>query len=201
MKKKKKRIKKRKVALVSVLLIIFIACIWAFVAANIITKSIKRDISSNDLEKQVVSIDSLLLTETKEGQKLWELYADKGEYESGSKIIILTNIIANFYQNGAVIASGKSTRGTYDTETKKVILYNDSYIVYKDGTSIQANLMEWEGKNKDVKAKDDVVIIKPNEFVIKSKKAVLTNNMTLFKVIGNVETKVYGKGKSGNILK
>lgn len=201
MKKKKKRIKKRKVALVSVLLIIFIACIWAFVAANIITKSIKRDISSNDLEKQVVSIDSLLLTETKEGQKLWELYADKGEYESGSKIIILTNIIANFYQNGAVIASGKSTRGTYDTETKKVILYNDSYIVYKDGTSIQANLMEWEGKDKDVKAKDDVVIIKPNEFVIKSKKAVLTNNMTLFKVIGNVETKVYSKGKSGNILK
>ena len=201
MKKKKKRIKKRKVALVSVLLIIFIACIWAFVAANIITKSIKRDISSNDLEKQVVSIDSLLLTETKEGQKLWELYADKGEYESGSKIIILTNIIANFYQNGAVIASGKSTRGTYDTETKKVILYNDSYIVYKDGTSIQANLMEWEGKNKDVKAKDDVVIIKTNEFVIKSKKAVLTNNMTLFKVIGNVETKVYSKGKSGNILK
>ena len=201
MKKKKKRIKKRKVALVSGLLIIFIACIWAFVAANIITKSIKRDISSNDLEKQVVSIDSLLLTETKEGQKLWELYADKGEYESGSKIIILTNIIANFYQNGAVIASGKSTRGTYDTETKKVILYNDSYIVYKDGTSIHANLMEWEGKDKDVKAKDDVVIIKPNEFVIKSKKAVLTNNMTLFKVIGNVETKVYSKGKSGNILK
>ena len=61
--------------------------------------------------------------------------------------------------------------------------------------------MEWEGKDKDVKAKDDVVIIKPNEFVIKSKKAVLTNNMTLFKVIGNVETKVYSKGKSGNILK
>lgn len=201
MKKKKKRIKKRKVALVSALLIVFIACIWAFVAANIITKSIKRDISSNDLEKQVVSIDSLLLTETKEGQKLWELYADKGEYESGSKIIILTNIIANFYQNGTVIASGKSTRGTYDTETKKVILYNDSYIVYKDGTSIHANLMEWEGKDKDVKAKDDVVIIKPNEFIIKSKKAVLTNNMTLFKVIGNVETKVYSKGKSGNILK
>lgn len=201
MKKKKKRIKKRKVALVSVLLIVFIACIWAFVAANIITKSIKHDISSNDLEKQVVAIDSLLLTETKEGQKLWELYADKGEYESGSKIIILTNIIANFYQNGTVIASGKSTRGTYDTETKKVILYNDSCIVYKDGTSIHANLMEWEGKEKDVKAKDNVVIIKPNEYIIKSKKAVLTNNMTLFKVIGNVETRVYSKGKSGNILK
>ncbi|UKI42868.1 MAG: LPS export ABC transporter periplasmic protein LptC [Candidatus Melainabacteria bacterium] len=130
----------------------------------------KHDISSNDLEKQVVAIDSLLLTETKEGQKLWELYADKGEYESGSKIIILTNIIANFYQNGTVIASGKSTRGTYDTETKKVILYNDSCIVYKDGTSIHANLMEWEGKEKDVKAKDNVVIIKPNEYIIKSKK-------------------------------
>lgn len=201
MKKKTKRIKKRKVALVSVLLIVFMACIWAFVAANIITKSIKQDISSNDLEKQVVAIDSLLLTETKEGKKLWELYADQGEYESSSKIIILTNIIANFYQNGAVIASGKSTRGTYDTETKKVILYNDSYIVYKDGTSIRANLMEWEGKEKDVKAKNNVVIIKPNEFVIKSKEAVLTNNMTLFRVIGNVETKVYSKGKSGNILK
>lgn len=201
MKKKKKRIKKRKVALVSVLLIVFIACIWAFVAANIITKSIKRDISSNDLEKQVVAIDSLLLTETKEGQKLWELYADKGEYESNSKIIILTNIIANFYQNGAVVASGKSTRGTYDTETKKVIIYNDSHIVYKDGTSIRADLIQWEGKDKDVKAKNNVVIIKPDEFIIKSEEAVLTNNMTLFKVIGNVETKVYSKGKSGNILK
>ncbi len=201
MKKKKKRVKKRKIALVSVLLAIFIACIWAFVAANIITKNIKRDISSNDLEKQVVAIDSLLLTETKEGKKLWELYADSGEYDSSSKIIILTNIIANFYQDGAVIASGKSTRGTYDTETKKVILYNDSYIVYKDGTSINANLMEWEGKDKDVKARDNVIIIKPNEYIIKAKKAVLTNNMTLFRVIGDVETKVYGKGKSGNILK
>ena len=201
MKKKKKSVKKRKIALVSVLLAIFIACIWAFVAANIITKNIKRDISSNDLEKQVVAIDSLLLTETKEGKKLWELYADSGEYDSSSKIIILTNIIANFYQDGAVIASGKSTRGTYDTETKKVILYNDSYIVYKDGTSINANLMEWEGKDKDVKARDNVIIIKPNEYIIKAKKAVLTNNMTLFRVIGDVETKVYGKGKSGNILK
>ncbi len=201
MKNKKKRIKKRKVAIVSVLLIIFISCIWAFVAANIITKSIKRDISSNDLEKQVVSIDSLLLTETKEGKKLWELYADKGEYESSSKIIILTNIIANFYQNGVVVASGKSTRGTYDTETKKVIIYNDSYIVYKDGTSIRADLIQWEGKDKDIKAKDNVVVIKPNEFIIKSQEAVLTNNMTLFKVIGNVETKVYSNGKNGNILK
>ena len=76
-----------------------------------------------------------------------------------------------------------------------------SHIVYKDGTSIRADLIQWEGKDKDVKAKNNVVIIKPDEFIIKSEEAVLTNNMTLFKVIGNVETKVYSKGKSGNILK
>lgn len=190
-----KKLSKRHIFYIILTVIIMIACIWAFIAASIITKNFKKNIKTENYTTQTVEIEGLLLTETKEGKKLWEIYADKGFYDSKKQIVILTNVYANFWKDNQVSASAYSDQGAYNTKTKQINMFSNSKIVYKDGTYIIAEFMEWKGREKDVIAKKNVKIEKPNEFVIFSDKAVLKNNMTLFQVSGKVKTKVYTEGK------
>ncbi len=186
--------KKRNITYIVIGSIILVGCIWAFLASLVITAKFKNDIKSSKISQQKVAIEGMLLTETKDGEKLWELYADKAYYDSNTKIILLENIIGNFWQNKEVFASAKSSLGTYNTVNKKVILYNDSFIAYKDGMYLKSNLIEWTGKNQDITASKNVIIEKPNEYKIYAPKAIFTDNMTVFKVIGKVRTEIYRKG-------
>lgn len=189
---------KKKVLLLIILIIVVFSCLWAFIAASFITNKFKKDINSQNLQQQKVNIDGLLLTETQDSKKLWEVFADTGYYDGKTQVIILEGIIGNFYQNGLVTASLKSDEGTYNVKTKEVILMKNSHVIYKDGTYIVADFINWKGKEEDVVAKNNVKIIKKDEFILSAQKAILTKNMTLFKLEGKVNSKIYSLSK-GNI--
>ena len=94
---------------------------------------------NNTLANKRVYVEDLLLTETKDGQKYWEIYADKGYYEDNEKIANVTNSIGNIYDNDEVIASFQSPRATINSETGQIIMYDRSKLMYKDFTSIVAD--------------------------------------------------------------
>ena len=58
--------------------IVIIALLWAFISALFITKNFQRNIRENKLSNKKVYVQDLLLTETKDGKKYWEIFADKG---------------------------------------------------------------------------------------------------------------------------
>ena len=185
---------KRKIAYTVILLAIVIGCAWAFIAAGVITKNFKKEALKSAGEKQEVNVKNLIITETKEDKKYWELYAEKGYYDNQNKVVILYNVIGNFYDKDEVVLSMESSMGTYSEEKKKVILYDNSYFIYKDGTDVRADRFVWEGNDKDIKAQGNVIIRKSGELRTFSKEAVLSEQMTNIKIIGRSRTELYKKG-------
>lgn len=185
---------KRKIAYTVILLAVVIGCAWAFIAAGVITKNFKKEALKNAGEKQEVNVKNLIITETKEDKKYWELYAEKGYYDNQNKVVILYNVIGNFYDKDEVVLSMESSMGTYSEEKKKVVLYDNSYFIYKDGTDVRADRFVWEGNDKDIKAQGNVIIRKSGELRTFSKEAVLSEQMTNIKIIGRSRTELYKKG-------
>ena len=185
---------KRKIAYISILSLIFIWCLWAFIAAWVITKNFRKEALKSSGEKQKLDIKDLLITETKDDKKYWEIYADSGYYDSQNKIVILYNIVGNFYEDEQVVLSMESTKGTYDEAIKKVVLYEDTYIIYKDGTNVKANRFTWEGSDKDITATGNVRINRNGEITTYSNEAYLSNRMTNIRIKGRSKTELYSKG-------
>ena len=185
---------KRKIAYISILSLIFIGCLWAFISAGVITKNFNKEALKSVGEKQKLDIKDLLITETKDDKKYWEIYADSGYYDSQNKVVILYNIVGNFYDDEQVVLSMESTKGTYDETIKKVVLYDDTYIIYKDGTNVKANRFTWEGNDKDITATGNVRINRNGEITTYSNEAYLSNKMTNIRIKGRSKTELYSKG-------
>lgn len=185
---------KRKIAYIIILLLVVIGCAWAFIAAGVITKNFKKEALENLGEKQEVNVKNLIITETKEDKKYWEIYAETGYYDNQNKVVILYNVIGNFYEKDEVVLSMESTKGTYSEDTKKVVLYDDSYFIYKDGTDVSADRFVWQGSDKDITAHGNVVIRKAGELKTYSNEAVLSNKMTTVEIKGRSRTELYSKG-------
>lgn len=182
---------KKNLAYIILFAVITITCLWAFIYAGIITKSFKNKIIDQTYQNKEANIENLLVTETKDGEKLWEMYADVGRYSDSDSIVFLEKIIGNFYKNKQVKASFKADKGTYHTIKKEIILYENVVIVYDDGTNISADRIKYEGKDKDIEANGNIRIEKPNEAVIFGNKAVLKGDFSDFHIEGRTKTQFY----------
>ena len=185
---------KRKIVYIIILLAIVLGCAWAFVSAGVITKNFKKEVLQDAGSKQELNIENLVITETKDDQKYWELFAESGYYDNQNKVAILYNVIGNFYDDGKVVLSMESSKGTYSEENKKVVLYDDTYFIYKDGTDVRADRFVWQGNDKDITAQGNVVIRKNQEIKTYSNEAVLSNQMTTIRIKGRSRTELYSKG-------
>ncbi|MBQ2870672.1 LPS export ABC transporter periplasmic protein LptC [bacterium] len=184
--------KKRNKFYICLAILVFIGLIWSFIAGRMITKNFRDEILSNALQKQKVLVHGLIVTETKDGEKYWEIYAEEGQYNSTDKVVILNNIFGNFYKNGQVVMSFKSDQGSLTEETKKVVLYKNSLIVYKNGEYISADRITWKGKDEEITADGNILMEKKNQIRIRGQKAWLSPDWTNFKMKQSVTTELFG---------
>ncbi len=171
--------------------ILVFACLWAFISASVITNSFRNKIINQTYQNREANIESLLVTETKDGRKLWELFAEQGMYTDTNNIVLLEGIIGNFYGDNIVKASFKADNGTYNTTKKEIILYDNVILIYKDGTNISAQRIKYSGKNTDIIAEGDVRIERPHEAVLIGHKAILDGNYKDFHIEGRTQTQFY----------
>lgn len=165
--------------------------IWAFVTAGIITRNFNRQQLIGTENRQELDISSIILTETKGDKKYWEIYGEKGYYNSDNKVALLENVTGNFYSNNEVSMSFESSKGSYNEVKKQIILYNDTHIVLKDGTILYCDRLIWSGSDKEVVAKGNIKINRNNELVATADKAVISPDYSKFKILGKTVTKLY----------
>ena len=185
--------KKRNIFYICLTVLVIIGLIWAFIAGQMITKSFKKDILSDALQKQKVVVHGLIVTETKDNEKYWEIYAEQGFYDNVDKVVLLQNIFGNFYKNGQVVMSFKSDQGTLTEMTKKVVLYQNSLIVYKNGEYLSSDKITWQGKEDDITASGNVVLEQYGKARVHGENAVLSADWKNLKVSGNVKTELFDK--------
>lgn len=164
---------------------------WAFISAGVITRNFNRQQLIGTENRQQLDVSGIILTETKNGKKYWEIYGENGYYNSDNKVALLENVTGNFYSGKEVSMSFESSKATYNEVKKQIIMYNNVHIVIKDGTSLYCDRLTWSGSDKDVVAKGNIKINRDNELVATAQEAVISPDYANFKIIGKTVTKLY----------
>ncbi len=198
----KKIDKKKRTYLLAGFVVIFIMG-WAFISAALITANYTRAQLKGSPDEQKVDAQGIIITETKDGNKYFEIYGETGHYSNDHSIATLYNVIGNFYKENNVSMSFQSSKGTYNEKTKEITLYENTFIVLEDSTSLTTDKLIWSGSNKDTIAEGHVVIKKNNEMIATAEKGIIYAGYEKFKIIGNTTTKLYdkdGKETSGSAI-
>ena len=165
---------------------------WAFISAGIITHNFNRSQLQTDQDRQEAMINGIILTETKDEKKYWEIYGETGNYDSKNGVDMLNNVVGNFYdENNEVSMSFESSKGTYNEKKEQIILYEDTFIVLKDLTTLRANKLVWSGKDIPIVAEGNVRITRKSDLLSTAKKVEISPDYNKFKIIGNTVSKVY----------
>lgn len=165
---------------------------WAFISAGVITHNFNRSQLQTDQDRQEAMINGIILTETKDEKKYWEIYGETGNYDSKNGVAMLNNVIGNFYdENNEVSMSFESSKGTYNEKKEQIILYEDTFIVLKDLTTLRANKLVWTGKDIPIVAEGNVRITRKSDLLATAKKVEISPDYNTFKIIGNTVSKVY----------
>ncbi len=183
--------KKKKAYLAGGLTLIGIL-LWAFISAGIITHNFNRSQVAGQQDRQEALINGIILTETKNDHKYWEIYGETGSYSSDNSIALLDNCIGNFFdENNEVSMSFESTKGTYNSKKTQIILYKDTHIVIKDGTSLEADRVVWSGNDQPVIATGNVRITRNNQFLATADSVEISPDYERFKIQGKAVSKIY----------
>ena len=165
---------------------------WAFISAGVITSNFNRSQLQTDQDRQEASIDGIILTETKNEKKYWEIYGETGNYDSKNGVAMLDNVIGNFYDDkNQVSMSFESSKGTYNEKKEQIILYEDTFIVLKDLTTLRADKLIWSGKDIPTVAEGNVRITRKSDLLATARKVEISPDYETFKIIGNTVSKVY----------
>ena len=186
--------KKKRAYFFAVIGIIFIMS-WAFISAGIITSNFNRAQVKGSANEQKVNAIGIIITETKDGKKYFEIYGESGNYSNDHSVATLHNVVGNFYQNGEVAMSFQSSKGSYDEKTGTITLYENTYIVLKDETSLESDRLTWSGSDKDTVAEGNVKIKKSKEMLALADKCIIGPGYEKFKIVGQTQTKIYGNKK------
>jgi len=184
--------KKKKAYLVALFLILAVMS-WAFISAGIITGNFNRTQLKNSQDEQKVDAIGIIITETKQTKKYFEIYGETGHYSNDHSVATLHNVIGNFYKDNEVSMSFQSSKGTYDENSGVITLYDNTYIVLKDGVSLNTDKLTWSGSDKETVAEGHVVIKKGKEMVATANKCIIGAGYDKFKIIGKTTTKIYKK--------
>ena len=186
-----KELDKRKKTYFIIIFLIVSVMAWAFISAGIITSNFSRSQFQGNDNEQKVDAYGVIITETKEGKKYFEIYGETGHYSNDHSVATLYNVIGNFYQDNEVAMSFQSSKGTYDENTGIIVLYDNTYIVLKDGISLNTDKLTWFGSDKETVADGHVVIKKNKEMKATANKGIISPGYDKFKIIGNSHTEIY----------
>lgn len=182
---------KKKKAYICAFAVLASIMVWAFISAGVITHDFNRSQLSTDKDKQEATINGIILTETKEHKKYWELYGETGSYDSTNEIAMMDNVIGNFYKDNEVSMSFQSSKGTYNASRKTIVLYQDTFVVLKDGTTLKADRLRYPGNDQPITAHGNVRITRGNQFLATADEIEISPDFESFKIKGKTTSKIY----------
>lgn len=192
LKRRIQNLSKKQKTYIGAFAVIVALLMWAFISAGVITHNFNRSQLQTDQDRQEALIQGIILTETKDDKKYWEIYGETGNYDSKNGVAMLNNVIGNFYDDGNEVSmSFESSKGTYNENKSQIILYEDTFIVLKDFTTLRANKLVWSGKDIPITASGNVRITRKNEMLATADKVEISPEYDKFKIIGNTVSRVY----------
>ena len=172
---------------------VMLVMLWAFISAGIITCNFNRSQLKGSANEKKVDAAGVIITETKGTEKYFEIYGETGYYGNEHNVAVLYNVIGNFYKDNKVSMSFQSSKGAYDEKSGTVTLYDNTYIVLEDMTSLNADKLIWSGSENETIMEGNVLIKKGGEMIASAEKGFISPGYEKVKLTGKTTTKLYGK--------
>ena len=170
--------------------------LWSFFSAKLLTSDLNRKDLAQNGESQQALVEGIILTETKDEEKYWEIYGDSGLYDSKQDVASLNNVHANFFKDNKVSMSIVSSKGSYDAKTKTITLYEDTYLVIEQGLTLSADKLIYKGSNEPVLAYGNVIVTKGDEFMANADEIEISADYSNIKIKGNTTSKIYNRSNN-----
>lgn len=177
--------------------VITLILLWSFFSAKLLTSGLNRKDLAQNGESQQAIVEGIILTETKDEEKYWEIYGDTGMYDSKQETASLNNVHANFYKENKVSMSIVSSKGTYNAKTKTITLYEDTYLVIEQGLTLNADKLVYNGTDKPIEAYGNVIVTKGDEFMANADEIEISADYSNIKIKGNTTSKIYNRSNNG----
>lgn len=165
--------------------------LWAFTTAKLITHDFNRQMVAGKQSQQEAVVKGVILTESKDEQKYWEVYGDTGHWEGTTGIAQLDGVLANFYKDNKVTMSLQSSKGTYNSDTKEITLYEDTFIALDGGITLNADKLTYVSSDQPIVAEGHIKVRKDNSLISTADKIIISPNYENFKIQGHTVSKVY----------
>ncbi len=174
-----------------IFLVIFgVLSIWAFVMSQSIMGNTKISRKESNVEEQI-TLRELIIIETKDGKKFWEVYADSGRFDKENEKAVLSNIAANFYKDDEIILSVTSPEAVYNSENKEIRLKGGAEGANNKDIYIKADEICWTGSKDRILARGNVKIIRNEQVMTVSDESSFDTDFTNLKISGDSNTYVY----------
>lgn len=171
--------------------------LWSFFSAKFLTSGLNRKDLAQNSESQQALVEGIILTETKDEEKYWEIYGDSGLYDSKQETASLNNVHANFFKENKVSMSIVSSKGTYNAKDKTITLYEDTYLVIEQGLTLSADKLIYKGSDKPILAYGHVIITKGDEFMANADEIEISADYSNIKIKGNTTSKIFNRSNNG----
>lgn len=188
---------KQKAYIIAAGVITFIL-LWSFFSAKLLTSNLNRKDIEQSGDSQQAVVEGIILTETKDEEKYWEIYGETGIYDSKKEEASLTGVIANFYKENKVSMSIISSKGAYNAKEKKITLYEDTHLVINQGLTLDADKLVWNGNDKPIFAYGHVIITKDDQFMANADEIEISADYENIKIKGNTTSRIYNGSKNEN---
>lgn len=185
-----KDLSKKKRTYITLALVVTGILLWAFITAQVITRDFSRQQVAGKDEQQA-TVQGVILTETKDDVKYWEIYGDTGRWDSTNGVAQLQNVLANFYKDNKVSMSLESSKGTYDSKNKVITLYERTFIVLESGITLNADKLTYVNAQTPIVAQGHIKIKKGNELISTAEKITISPDYEKFKIEGKTVSKIY----------
>ena len=175
---------------------IVLVLLWSFFSAKLLTSGLNRKELVQGGESQQAVVEGIIITETKDEEKYWEIYGDNGLYDSKKEIASLNNVHANFFKENKVSMSIVSSKGTYNAKEKTITLYEDTYLVLEQGLTLNADKLIYKGSNNPILAYGNVVVTRGDEFMANADEIEISADYSNIKIKGNTTSKIYNRSNN-----
>lgn len=131
---------KRKAAAIGVILAAAIGVVvWAFQVPETTAPP-----DAPETQQQPMTYAGNVLSEEKDGKKVWELTADAIAIDPSNQNAALENVRGTFYQEDGQSVAVTAPKAQYDTAAKTIALSGGAAAVSSDGARLEAETMLWQ---------------------------------------------------------
>lgn len=174
---------------------LFILITIAFIYAGKWTKDFQEFLTSQGSVEHA-TVRDVVITETKNGIKDWEVYSAMAEYDNDNVTATMHDIVGNYYKDGEVVMSFTAPTGTYNSDTKKIELLESVKVVGKNNIKLTTDKISWVTTEDKVYAEGNVIVNKNDEIIAISNKGSITKDFKEMEIMDNAELRVYKQYKN-----